>query len=57
VFVRGGGEAEASIADKIYPRLRVMSQKTWTSRQLVQAYSAFQPIIDAICPAPGYDSP
>ncbi|MGH8461004.1 MAG: family 20 glycosylhydrolase [Stenotrophobium sp.] len=54
VFVWGGGESQESIADKIYPRLRVITQKAWDSPPLVATYADFQPIIDAIGYAPGY---
>jgi hexosaminidase len=42
------------IADGIYPRLRVMAQKTWDSPSLTASYPAFERIIGALGHAPGY---
>jgi hexosaminidase len=54
VHVWGSGETEASIAEKIFPRLRVMAQKTWDSPQLTDSYAEFAGLIEAIGRAPGY---
>ena len=42
------------ITDGIYPRLRVMAQKTWESPVLTPSYSGFQRIIGGVGHAPGY---
>jgi hexosaminidase len=44
----------AQIARGLYPRLRVMAQKTWRSRPLTSSYSAFGRIMASIGHAPGY---
>lgn len=48
----GGSWTEAEAADSIYPRLRVMAQKTWNSAPLVSTYADFSTIIDAVGSAP-----
>lgn len=57
VFVWGGGEGEAGIAVKIFPRLRVMAQKTWNSPALTPSYAEFQNMINTVGHAPGYALP
>ncbi len=42
------------ISDGLYPRLRVMAQKTWESPVLTPSYSAFQSIISGVGHGPGY---
>ncbi len=41
-------ETEAQIAAGIFPRLRIMAQKTWESPALVPTYAEFAPIIDQV---------
>ena len=45
---------DQQIADGLYPRLRVMAQKTWDSARLTGSYPAFERIIGALGHAPGY---
>ncbi|MCZ0997480.1 beta-N-acetylhexosaminidase [Streptomyces mirabilis] len=49
----GGSWTEDEAADSIFPRLRVMAQKTWESPALVTDYDRFQGIITAVGAAPG----
>lgn len=44
----GGTWTQDEGAADIYPRLRVMAQKTWGSPQLAATYADFQPIIDQV---------
>ncbi|WP_068505142.1 beta-N-acetylhexosaminidase [Paenibacillus kribbensis] len=39
---------ETQTAASIFPRLRVMAQKTWESAPLVTTYAEFQPIIESV---------
>ncbi|MFF5078445.1 family 20 glycosylhydrolase [Actinoplanes sp. NPDC000266] len=41
------------VAASIYPRLRVMAQKTWESPPLTTTYADFEPIVAAVGSAPG----
>ncbi|MGH8529711.1 MAG: family 20 glycosylhydrolase [Nevskiales bacterium] len=45
---------ENGVAEGIYPRLRMLAQKTWNSEKLVGSYEEFQAIMDAAERAPGY---
>ena len=47
-------ETQAQTADAIFPRLRVIAQKTWDSPPLTSVYSEFQTIMNAIGHSPGY---
>lgn len=47
-------ETQSQTADNIFPRLRVISQKTWESPMLTPVYSEFQVIMDAIGHSPGF---
>ncbi|QOV33153.1 beta-N-acetylhexosaminidase [Streptomyces ferrugineus] len=49
----GGSWTESEAAESIYPRLRVMAQKTWESPVLVTGYDGFQSVIAAVGAAPG----
>jgi hexosaminidase len=44
----------AQIAEGLYPRLRMLSQKTWGSRALTPSYSVFERIMGVLGHAPGY---
>jgi hexosaminidase len=44
----------AQITDGLFPRLRVMAQKTWESPVLTSSYSAFQSVVSGVGHAPGY---
>jgi hexosaminidase len=44
----GGTWTEADAAASIFPRLRIMAQKTWESTPLVPTWAEFQPIIQTI---------
>ncbi|MFD0685969.1 family 20 glycosylhydrolase [Actinomadura fibrosa] len=44
----GGTWTEADAAASIFPRLRVMAQKTWESTPLVPTWTEFQPIIQNV---------
>jgi hexosaminidase len=43
---------EAEIAEGIFPRPRVVAQKTWSSPLLVPAYAVFEDVMAAIGRAP-----
>lgn len=43
---------EEQVADSLFPRLRVMAQKTWESAPLVTTYEEFQKIIESVGSAP-----
>ena len=45
---------QAQTADNVFPRLRVIAQKTWESPPLTPDYGEFQTIMAAIGHAPGY---
>jgi hexosaminidase len=45
-------ETEDEIAAGIFPRLRIIAQKTWESPGLVPTYEEFAPIVDRIGSAP-----
>ncbi len=49
-----GAEDERSIATQLFPRLRIMAQKTWESPPLAGNYADFQPIMNAVGHAPGF---
>ena len=46
-------ETDAQTAAGIFPRLRVLAQKTWGSRPLARSFAAFSRIVAAIGRAPG----
>lgn len=47
-----GKWSEEATAAGIFPRLRIMAQKTWESPQLVATYAEFEPIIQHVGTAP-----
>ncbi len=47
-------EDENGVGEGIYPRRRVLAQKTWNSEKLVESYQGFQTIMDTCGRAPGY---
>ena len=51
-----GNLTEEQCAANIFPRLRVMAQKTWESAPLVTTYTEFQPIIESVGSAPSKPS-
>ncbi|XVU27883.1 family 20 glycosylhydrolase [Actinoplanes sp. CA-054009] len=48
-----GDWTQDEVAASIYPRLRVMAQKTWESPPLTTTYEEFEPIIASVGSAPG----
>jgi hexosaminidase len=48
-------ETEDEVAANIAPRLRVIAQKAWESPQLTTSYAEFEPIMDAVGHAPGFE--
>lgn len=48
----GGTWTEAQAADSIFPRLRVLAQKTWDSALSVPTYAEFSTIVNAVGSAP-----
>jgi hexosaminidase len=45
---------DAEIADALFPRLRMLAQKTWDSPPLTPSWARFSKIMDAVGHAPGY---
>ena len=48
------GETEEQIAAGIFPRLRVLAQKTWGTRRLTRSYDRFTSVTRILGRAPGY---
>ena len=48
------GETEDQIAAGIFPRLRVLAQKTWSSRPLTPSFDSFLRISESLDHAPGW---
>lgn len=48
-------EDEDGVAAGIFPRLRMLAQKTWESPLLTESYEEFKPIMEQVGHAPGYD--
>ncbi|WP_432970133.1 beta-N-acetylhexosaminidase [Dactylosporangium sp. CA-233914] len=48
IWNSGGTWTQDEAATDIYPRMRIMAQKTWNSPQPAADYTGFQPIIDQV---------
>lgn len=45
---------DQNLVQALFPRLRMIAQKTWDSPQLTSRWAEFQPIMDALGEAPGF---